>query len=215
MSNFLYDGFAGVALFLSALDSITDDPDIEKLNEATIKSLKRGIDSMVINGTIIRLSSLGIAAGLPSVIYSLMKISEFLNDKTFLDEAVRLSLLIDETMIRQDQSHDIIAGNAGCILALLLVYHATGLPQVLEKAITCGNHLLDTAVETPDGNLAWKNGQGLLLTGFSHGVAGIAHALLKLFEVTGDQRYFQTATRAIRYENSLFSTDHQNWVDLR
>ena len=46
---FLYDGFAGVALFLSALVSITDDPDIKRLNEATIQSLKRSINSAVEN----------------------------------------------------------------------------------------------------------------------------------------------------------------------
>jgi len=53
------------------------------------------------------------------------------------------------------------------------------------------------------------------LAGFSHGQAGIAYALLKLYEVTGNNSYRGTAEQAIRYENTLFSPKYSNWQDLR
>ena len=53
------------------------------------------------------------------------------------------------------------------------------------------------------------------LTGFSHGTAGIAWALLELAEVSGDSRYRRTALDALTYERSLFSAQEENWPDLR
>jgi lantibiotic modifying enzyme len=53
------------------------------------------------------------------------------------------------------------------------------------------------------------------LTGFSHGAAGIAHALLELAAVTGDERYRKTAFDAFAYERSVFSEAEGNWPDFR
>jgi lantibiotic modifying enzyme len=53
------------------------------------------------------------------------------------------------------------------------------------------------------------------LAGFSHGVAGMAWALLELAAVTGEERFRTAALAAIAYERSLFSTEAGNWPDLR
>ena len=53
------------------------------------------------------------------------------------------------------------------------------------------------------------------LAGFSHGVAGIAYALLELAVATGDERYRTAALAALDYERALFDAVHQNWPDLR
>lgn len=53
------------------------------------------------------------------------------------------------------------------------------------------------------------------LTGFSHGTAGIAWALLELAALTGEERFWTTALAAIDYERSLFSHKVGNWPDLR
>jgi lantibiotic modifying enzyme len=53
------------------------------------------------------------------------------------------------------------------------------------------------------------------LTGFSHGAAGIAWALLELAVVSGEERFRTAALDAIAYERSLFSPDVGNWPDLR
>lgn len=215
MTLFLYDGFAGVALFLSALTSVTDVAEIKRLNEATIKSLRRGLDQFDNYDILMRMSYIGIASGSSSIIYSLLKIAEILNDKSYIDDGVKLSEKIDDVMIRRDTSHDIISGSAGCILAFLHLYRATSLPQILDKATVCGDSLLNSLIETPDGKVGWETVQGKILTGFSHGIAGIAYSLLKLFEATGDRKYYETAVKSIHFENSLFLVDHQNWLDLR
>ena len=53
------------------------------------------------------------------------------------------------------------------------------------------------------------------LTGFAHGNAGIALSLLRLFAVSGEERFRQTALAAMEYERSLFSLERRNWPDLR
>jgi lantibiotic modifying enzyme len=53
------------------------------------------------------------------------------------------------------------------------------------------------------------------LTGFSHGAAGIAWALLELFDVTGVERFRRVAGEAIAYERSVFSAEQSNWPDFR
>lgn len=53
------------------------------------------------------------------------------------------------------------------------------------------------------------------LAGFSHGVAGIAWALLELEAMTGEERFRKVALEAIAYERSLFCLKVGNWPDLR
>ena len=53
------------------------------------------------------------------------------------------------------------------------------------------------------------------MTGFSHGAAGIAYALLRLYGVTQDTIFLAAAEEAIAYERSVFSPVAQNWPDLR
>ena len=53
------------------------------------------------------------------------------------------------------------------------------------------------------------------LTGYAHGAAGIAWALLELASRTGEERFRSAARDAIDYERSLFSSEVGNWPDLR
>jgi lantibiotic modifying enzyme len=53
------------------------------------------------------------------------------------------------------------------------------------------------------------------LTGLSHGVAGIALALVELGAATGEQRFSKAAKRAFDYERSTFDRTARNWPDLR
>jgi lantibiotic modifying enzyme len=54
-----------------------------------------------------------------------------------------------------------------------------------------------------------------MLTGFSHGAAGIAYALLRLYALTKEQAYLDAAIEGIAYEDRLLCVDAGNWPDLR
>src|SRR5262249_23034073 len=51
------------------------------------------------------------------------------------------------------------------------------------------------------------------ITGFAHGAAGIAWALLELAARTGNQEYKDTALAAIAYEHTQYSSAAGNWAE--
>ncbi|GAB6180907.1 hypothetical protein JCM14036_22260 [Desulfotomaculum defluvii] len=128
--------------------------------------------------------------------------------------------MITPELIYNDQIFDIMSGSAGTILGLIPLYKATGQEEVLYKAVICGKHLLNKRVTSDTGYKAWNNRllktlEGKLPTGFSHGAAGVAYALAKLFEVSKQIEFKNAAEEAIQYENSTYSAQHRNWADYR
>jgi lantibiotic modifying enzyme len=62
--------------------------------------------------------------------------------------------------------------------------------------------------------LAWPSSEGKILSGFSHGAAGITYALSKLFGITNDTSYKEAALEGLAYESSVFNVTCGNWLDL-
>ncbi len=117
---------------------------------------------------------------------------------------------------RQDVSFDMIGGAAGSIPALIRLAEviADGLP--IEMATRLGENLVRTAERGPYG-WSWT---GLAtsardLTGYAHGVAGIALALFELYDATGDDRFRYASHQAIAYERHYYDSLRQNWPDFR
>ena len=129
-------------------------------------------------------SPLGIASGIASVIYALLKISDFLGDPSFIHDAEKVAAIVTPAMIQKDRYFDVISGSAGCILGMFALHKHSGHAESLEKAILCGEHLLKYVTKTKDGSLGWTTAGNKMLAGFSHGQAGIAYALLQLYEVS-------------------------------
>ena len=215
----LYDGIAGVALFFAALTKITGEEQYRELTLSTLQPLRqvftnsnsekitRLVEREGINGT----------TGLGSMIYALTHISELLEDVKLLEDAQKLACLITPELIASDNCFDIMGGNAGVILSLLAFHNASDNQESkpLELAILCGEHLLKNQTSVNDSPRAWKTWKDKQITGFSQGAAGIIYALLRLYSVTKDTRFFEAATEAIAYEQSLFSKPVQNWLDGR
>lgn len=214
-SMYLYDGLAGIALFLSALYRATGNRSVGQLTEATLQSFFRVAEMYQKFTGISRIGSIGVTSGLSSVVYALTSIAAMLEDPTYLEKALEFSHLISPAMIANDTNLDVMSGSAGCALAMLSLYKASGDTGALDKAVLCGHHLMEKAAKKADGSLGWPTINGKMLSGFSHGAAGIAYSLLNLYEITRDEKYLGTAIKGIGYENSRFSDSYQNWYDLR
>jgi len=146
----------------------------------------------------------------------LSQLAELWNESALLDEALA-GLPALEPLIDGDCNLDLLSGVAGCAVALLGVHRRRADARLLEAAKRCGERLLATAVtDAASGGVGWAGPMGgRPLAGFSHGVAGIAWALLELAAATGDVRYTALARRAFTYERSLFVPERGNWKDLR
>lgn len=217
MSYDLYDGSYGVALFLAALKKITGAEEFGDLALRALQPFCKVLQDLDVEEQLQSTKHLGIGGGkgLGSIVYALVRVSQFLEDPIFLEEAQKVVSLITPERIDADQKFDILSGTAGTILGLLTLHSSTADPAVLDQAISCGHHLLNNRTVSNAGPRAWATINGKLLTGLSHGTAGIAYALLRLYETTQNLAFREAACEAIAYERSVFSQAVQNWPDFR
>jgi type 2 lantibiotic biosynthesis protein LanM len=211
----LFDGVCGVALFLAALEKITGGTGYRHLLFGSLQFLYKGLQNSKSNQIIAKKFGIGGAVGCSSFIYALVRISQLLNDSALLEVAKQVAFRLTKDCITADKKLDIVAGSAGAILGLLALYKATTDRGILDLAIACGHHLLNHRVKSSFGARAWATRDGKLLTGFSHGAAGIAYALLCLYENSKEQLFLEAAQEAINYERSVFSPQDGNWPDFR
>ncbi|MBB3109651.1 type 2 lantibiotic biosynthesis protein LanM [Paenibacillus phyllosphaerae] len=215
----LYSGNAGIALFLAAAASVTGDQASERLVHQLTEATCAGLLDRPQSGIATELG-IGGGAGLGSIVYSFVLISRFLQDASYLAKAERIADLITDSAIEEDTRYDLVYGSSGALLALLALHHATRNPVHLERAIRCGERLLEQRVPSHLGFRAWNHAaiplpEGYLLTGLSHGSSGIAYALCRLYRATADASYLEAALEAFDYEDHTYSEAWENWPDYR
>jgi len=214
MGQSLYEGISGIVLFLTALQRVTG-ADYQDLITDALRPGKKELEDPGALYRMVRDTGIGGGTGISSTIYALSVCASVSGDSSFLDLAQQLTRGIQREHIEQDTAFDVIVGSAGAILSLLSYHKLSNDPAALERAIWCGNHLLDTRIPSAYGPRAWATVANRILTGFSHGTAGIAYALLRLYEATGDSRYRDAAEEAIAYETAVYTPDKFNWPDFR
>ena len=217
LNDSLYDGRCGIALFLAGLYQTTQDIQFRDRSLRVLQPLRRQLQNMdsTSRQRFARMMGLGGAAGVGSILYALVKVSQFLDDNSLLADAQLLADEITSNQISSDRDLDLIGGAAGCILGLLALYQATDEVTILAKAIACGEHLLSEQKNQAVSPKAWATLSAKPLTGFSHGAAGFAYALLRLYSATDDLRYRDAALEGIEYERSVFAPSQANWPDFR
>ncbi|MEO1347955.1 MAG: type 2 lanthipeptide synthetase LanM family protein [Cyanobacteria bacterium J06635_15] len=206
----LYNGLPGIAMFLAYLGDVTQNHRYTTLAQEVLTTLRRRLEQNQPS-----IQSIGAFNGWGGILYTLAHLGVLWDQPALLAEANAWVEQIPE-LIELDQALDIIGGSAGCIGSLLSLYHCTASDRTLEVAIQCGEKLIACAQPMQQGTgwPSWIATAGPL-TGFSHGAAGIAWALLELAALTGEQRFRWAALQGIAYERSAFLPDFGNWPDLR
>lgn len=207
----LYDGLPGIALFLAYLGTLGEEPRALALARQALATL-RGLVAQAREQP--EITGVGALSGWGSVIYLFSHLGSLWRDGTLYQEAEELVQLLPAALAR-DTMLDVVAGSAGCIAALLSLYSVAPAPQTLDMAIRCGDHLLAQARPMTAGSGWVIKGEQEPLTGFAHGNAGIALSLLRLWAVSGAERFRHAALDAFLYERSLFAAGRGNWPDLR
>jgi lantibiotic modifying enzyme len=208
----LYGGTSGIALFLAEMYART--------GETVFKATSAGASSYALAKVpeLPRRFRLGFYAGTLGVAYALARCGALLDRQSFVDAARRLLRdLIDDPAT--DTLLDVISGAAGAVTPLLALADLLDDDAARELAERLGTRIIDAA-EKSDGGWSWGElATGFVarrnLTGFGHGTAGYAWALCELYAARGERRFLDAALEAIRYENSVFVPDRNNWPDYR
>lgn len=206
----LYDGLPGLGLFFAQLGAVTGRSDFEDLGRRTTGPILAYLHSDPGPGN----ADIGGLAGRPAALHTLANMAATWGDRELLTNALEgVERFADR--IHLDRGLDLLSGAAGCLLICLDLHRATGREDLLEVARRCGERLHETA-EPQERGVGWTPAAASEpLAGFSHGACGIALALLRLAEATGEERHRDLAHRALEFERSLFLPEVGNWMDRR
>ena len=218
----LYGGGSGIAAGLAAFYNLTSE---EVFRETALKALiplrkalaKAAADPENASAGL----QVGGLSGLGGFVYCFLRAGLWLDEPELVDEAHGLTRLFTQDRYGRDRVYDLMAGSSGGLLALLTLdryrpeKNASGFTP-LDAARGLGDHLIEQRISIEDGPRAWETRPGSPpLTGFSHGAAGAAYALMALYGRTGDERYREAAHEGIEYERLHFVPEYRNWRDLR
>jgi len=203
----LYGGSSGIILALAYLGSFGFSK-FTDLARRALNTLRVRLENSSAH-----MRSIGAFDGWGGIIYMLSHLAALWQDAELISYTNSMVERLPELMAK-DKSLDIIGGSAGCIGALLALDRVSACDKALAVAVQCGDLLISKAQPMEHG-AAWFNSIETVkpITGFAHGAAGIAWALLELAARTGNQRYKEAAIDAMEYEHARYSLAAGNWTD--
>ncbi|MDJ0575784.1 MAG: class IV lanthionine synthetase LanL [Xenococcaceae cyanobacterium MO_234.B1] len=164
----------------------------------------------------------GLYVGEAGIGAALLRAGQVLGDRKLITSALVRGQWISS---QSYASPDLFNGTAGRLRFHIWLWDETGASEHLRAAIAAGESLLATAEDTGKGGLCWTippgydSLSGSAYLGYAHGAAGIADALLDLFEVTNDERFLIAAQGAGRWlarqaVPALEDGSGLNWPDV-
>lgn len=209
----LYIGRTGVALLGAALYNLTGEEQYQTFVQNTLQATRKAIRAEYVSPVQYRH---GGTTGFGAVAYALAVTGELLDDETLLEDAARTAKFVNDETLEGDATYDVSSGSAGTILGLLAVNDRYESDEVVSAAKKCGDYLLANRTETADGLRTWETLEDAPpLTGFAHGASGIAYALIRLADVTGEAKYREAAYTALEFESQKYAEEENNWPDER
>jgi lantibiotic modifying enzyme len=204
---FVYDGTAGIGLFLAQLAAVTGDA---SLHRTAAGALRHAVERAAAPDPDARN---GLYVGVPGIAWAAERAAALIGD----EEIAARARALPSPPPRPGRCPDLMEGTAGTLVALL--GHAAAFDDRRRLASACelGEALLADARVTRHG---WSWDQPARrhpqhLCGVAHGAGGIGWALLELHSATGDARFREAAAGAFAYERSWLDGTSGAWPDLR
>jgi lanthionine synthetase-like protein/alpha-L-fucosidase-like protein len=111
--------------------------------------------------------------------------------------------------IEWSETTDVISGTAGIGLFLVFMAERDHLPLARDLAVAAGRRLLELGEREAVGR-SWKMDRKFprVMPNFSHGTAGVAFFLARLYELTGDDAFLDGALDGARHLLSIADTSN-------
>jgi hypothetical protein len=209
ISDGIYGGTSGIALFMMELYKKTDDP---KYRDAAVEGMKWVDDYNQKNPA----NYFALITGRMGASYAMIRMHQHTGDAAYLEKALEIAKPAAGIKQSQQMIDDLINGTSGTLLGFLHLHAATGEPWVLEAVNRHIEHLLMSAQQGPKG-LYWDRSNNAIdgLCGYSHGAAGIGFVFLEAGRYLKNEALYHVAEQAFLYERHYFDAEKKNWPDLR
>lgn len=215
----LYDGIAGLASFFAAYYSVTKDPEAQRLAFLLAAYARKEIEMISRGQSQAKgVTSVGGMVGLGSLLYSFIRLADWLKAPELFESAVMIVGAITPELILADRKLNVVEGCAGALLALLAFVQeaqSRGLDtkKAFELAQLCGQHLLARRICGTSGQRAWLTTHSMAVAGFAFGVSGICYALVRLFQHTGSEEFREAALEGFAFERALYMAEQERRND--
>ena len=207
VNDSLYDGTSGVVVFFLEAFHSTGNSEYLELARSGADHLLDALKSKY---------NASLYGGLAAFGYALEETYKSTKETRYRDGALSCINSLNTyktkkaTGIEWTKYTDIIAGTAGTGLFLLYIAEETGSEKAMELARAAGDRLVDVALPV-DGGLKWwihpDWTSSQFMPNFSHGTAGIAYFLARLYEETGEKTYLNAAIQGAGYLQSIAFTE--------
>nr|WP_315032433.1 lanthionine synthetase LanC family protein [uncultured Chryseobacterium sp.] len=206
----LYNGNAGILLYLMEVFSITQD---EKLRTILQKSADWLTHYCAHHST----KDYGFYSGIGGISYVLIKASQLLNDKQYLQAALHSMKEASSLTETGPLNLDLLSGTAGTLLALLHLFNETEDQGVLDQIKILLKQLIDHFHFAKKGGISWGKAYRYIdcLCGLSHGASGISWVLFEVSAYFSNKELEILAKQAYLYEKAYFDHSENNWPDFR
>lgn len=215
---YLYDGIAGIVLFLAKyLDRYQDSScrqDVEKIYKLAIEKLEKYTDLRCEQNEVPEPLATGLYDGESSIVYVYLILYEITGQEKWIKNAQKHFEIVAK-LLPKDENMDYLSGNAGAIVAAMKLYQLTGEIEYCTAAVETEKDLWKKGQRMEVG-YGWKlKNLKYPLSGLSHGNSGFLMAYVELYKMTYDQEYLKKIKLLLSYEDILYSEDLKNWIDLR
>ena len=203
----LYGGTSGIGLFLAELNAVCADRRFEETARGALEHALTRVD------TVAESDRVAFHSGWTGVAYSAHRCGQLLGDESLIARARQLLSRVTSATYVERREPDLLSGAAGSIVACLTLARAFNDPDLLAFAIRQGDDIVAAAKRDAE-TCAWispSSPKERPMTGFAHGAAGIAYALLELYRSSENEKYRITAQRAFNYERQRFDSRTGNW----
>lgn len=208
VSEGLYSGISGIALFYLSLYKITNNKKYLNICKNAMKWVIQYCDDN-------KLNDLSFITGRLGVSFVLVKLYEVCKEN-YLEKALEIAKSYDKILINEKYACEYLSGLSGILLGLLHLYDATKEEWIVKKI----NELIISVLKNSSYNntgIHWDKNKNVIksLTGFSHGASGIGFVFLELGNYFENSVFYYLAEQAFKYESNNYDSNAKNWKDLR
>jgi len=207
----IYNGNAGIILFLIEFNRIFPDDKTGELIRQSVESLYQICkDKNESNFTLL--------TGRMGVVYIMLLYSKVTSNKEYVNKALELAKAckINFKENKRNELAELLNGNAGTLLGFLILYSFAKEKWVLEQIKQYLKTILNKT-EISQNGIYWDKSARQIkpLCGFSHGVSGISYVIDILASISNNQFLNDIAIQGYKYEDSFFNEENNNWPDFR